>query len=142
MAADRVEDLSGNPNLSSGLHVANFDRVDPTLTIDPPSIQIAEGDGQYELPAGSCDDNDSGPVSPIPVINRSAIDPDTPGTYKAIYTCTDMAGNSGQAALDVRVVQGGTASWSDHSGSSDPPIISTNAPSHVSLHSIQATVKF
>ena len=114
--AGSVVGLDGSLNTASNRLEILFDRTAPTVSIVANSSRIIQGIPSYALPTGSCSDALSGPTSAIPTIDSSEIDPYAVGSYAAIYTCTDRAGNSAHERLSIDVVSG------------DPNMPPTHAP--------------
>ena len=104
--AGSVVGLDGSLNTASNRLEILFDRTAPTVSIVANSSRIIQGIPSYALPTGSCSDALSGPTSTIPTIDSSGIDPYAVGSYAAIYTCTDRAGNSAHERLSIDVVSG------------------------------------
>ncbi|WP_461445396.1 Ig-like domain-containing protein, partial [Maribacter sp.] len=133
------EDLSGNDYIASGLYSFTTasemmdDLAPPVITLvgdDPLILNIGDS---YIEPGATATDNVDGDISANIVIDATAVDVNTVGSYEVTYNVSDAAGNAAdevlrtieveestgectvnisQQPLDLNICEGGTGSFS------------------------------
>ena len=76
----------------------------PTITLTGSNPLILENVAAYTEPGATCVDSDGTDLSSSIVINSTAVDIDTPGSYIVTYTCTDASYNESVESRTVTVL--------------------------------------
>ncbi len=96
-----VKDESGNKTEKS-VPVVIKDTTSPAIVLSQTSFSLTAGDSVPDY-GSSVSVSDKGDSSPTIVVDDTAVDYNTPGTYNIAYTATDSSGNSATQAATVTV---------------------------------------
>ncbi|MEJ2256565.1 MAG: DUF5011 domain-containing protein, partial [Woeseiaceae bacterium] len=93
-----------NPPVTTSFDVTVEDRTAPIITLlgDSP-YRIEMGSGPYVDPGATALDNATTDLTDSIVVDDSAVDTTTAGTYEVLYSVTDASGNTGTATREVIV---------------------------------------
>ncbi|MEJ2275887.1 MAG: DUF5011 domain-containing protein, partial [Woeseiaceae bacterium] len=93
-----------NPPVTTSFDVTVEDRTAPIITLlgDSP-YRIEMGSGPYVDPGATALDNATTDLTDGIVVDDSAVDTTTAGTYEVLYSVTDASGNTGTATREVIV---------------------------------------
>ncbi|TLG72992.1 LapB repeat-containing protein [Culicoidibacter larvae] len=100
-----AEDSSGNLAASRTITIAVVDTTAPVISANDVSYQIASTvtDSQFIADAHVLVNDNSG-VNVNPIIDLSAVDFNTAGTYQATITATDASGNQATYQVNVAII--------------------------------------
>jgi len=98
-------DKAGNPGEAITLNVSNIDKTAPVISVDgldadKNTIKVELGDTTFVVPSATATDNVDTTVT---VTNSGTVDVNTVGEYKITYTATDVAGNTAERVVTVKV---------------------------------------
>ncbi len=104
-----VTDSSGNPAVQQVRTVNVVDSTAPVITLNGSNPQIVEAPSAYTELGATASDSFDGDISASIVIDASAVDTTTPGSYVVTYNVSDGAGNAATQVTRTVIVADTTA---------------------------------